>query len=150
MPRSKKTPNTLVAQAVIEHSERRFVFEVHKTATFASFYVGYTENLQTGEKYSVLPRNRTNAENLEDLVVKISKHIEIVLKRKVEKTEVQIFRKRIYARLLKAAPDVLGLVRLRPFQPASSLAPRHTSMGGYTSLQTKMDILTGRKGRRQG
>lgn len=148
MPRSKKAPNTLVARAVIEHSERRFVFEIHKTATFASFYVGYTEDLQTGEKRTVIPRNRSNAENLDDLVLKISRHIESVLKRKVEKTEVQIFRKRIYTRLLKASPDVLGLVKLRAPLSDGRWLPTGNTIGGYTSLQTKMDILTGRKGRR--
>jgi len=148
MSRSKKAPNTLVARAMVEHSARRFVFEVHRTATFANFYTGYTEDLQTGEKRSVLPRNRTNAENLDDLVRKISSHIEKMLKRKVERTEVQIFRKRIYARLLKASPDQLGLVKLHPFRSESNWAPSHSSISGYTSLQTKMDILTGRRGRR--
>lgn len=143
MSRKKKVPDTLLASALIEDSQSQFVLEIHRSATFSKFYVGYVVNLATGSKHPVLPRSRNNARDLDDLVGKIKTHIETILKRKVVKIEVKIHHKRLYARLLKLPPDKLGLTKL-PKKSDSATLPTskfHASRSCLAAL--KMDIAAG-------
>lgn len=143
MSRKKKVPDTLLASALIEDTQSQFLLEVHRAATFSKFYVGYVVDLATESKHPVLPRNRNNARDLDDLVGKIKAHIETILKRKVVKTEVKIHHKRLYARLLKLPPDKLGLTKL-PQKSDSAYLPTskfHASRSCLAAL--KMDIAAG-------
>ena len=143
MSRKKKVPDTLLASALIEDSQSQFVLEIHRGATFSKFYIGYVVDIATNCRRPILPRNRNNARELDDLIDKIKTHIETILKRKVVKTEVKILHKRLYARLLKLPPDKLGLTKL-PQKPDSAYLPTskfHASRSCLAAL--KMDIAAG-------
>ena len=140
MPRKKKVQDTLLASVLVEDSQSQFVLEVHRTATFSKFYIGYVVDIATSSKRPLLPRNRNNAWDLDELAGQIKTHIETVLKSKVVKTEVKIHHKRLYARLLKLPPDKLGLTKLPKKSDSAYLPTSKFHAGRLCLAPLKMEI----------
>jgi hypothetical protein len=139
-----ETPEDIVAQATITFDTKEIVFvEIKRQPSFHNFYTVY--RFENGKKIEVLGcLNQGQANDLEEAAKKIAGRWSKV-KRKVESTEVIIYLKEEYLRLLKTEPSKLGLAKVKslasiPGAPGPARLPI-----GYITLQQRMDILNPRK-----
>ena len=152
-------PKGLAARAVIEtgRSKPKLHIEVREGNRFSNFYFTYTV-VGRGRGRVVTPgtpRHRGFADSLEDAVEKIVKVMKTHAKRNRTEiqiqTTIQIYRKRLYRKLLSMRPDELGLTRIRyrpdPRLVRAELAKLQNSQlpTTYTTLAKRWQIITNRR-----
>lgn len=159
---------SLIGRATINHADgSQTIIEVHNDAGLHDFYRWYTR--EKGKRVKVFNRfeNRNGAADLQALVVRTTKHFESLQKimltpgvsawagRRVTSSKVVIFKKRQYRRFLDCSVNSLPGYKpatLKNFGPADgrwvpdpfNRSTRRPVIGQHTTLQRKMDILTGR------
>lgn len=136
---------------VVREVGETMIVEVSEDATFTAFYRIYS---QQGKRRSTKRLVRTASRN-EGLrpwyaAYRMQPGLEVLAEnwRKqpgVKKVTLRIIRKRIYKRLIHAAPDVLGLTRVSAGFQAKRPAPAIMPMvlpSGYTPIKRRFEILT--------
>jgi hypothetical protein len=117
----------LAARAVLELTDGRKIYiEIQDGSMFVKFYTVYTvRGKGRAREHKPNPSlHRTYANSLEDAAAKMAKHFDTFGKAKVKKTNVKVYRKKLYKQRFKMRPDELGLTRVRPlFNPPNRTAP---------------------------
>jgi hypothetical protein len=91
----------------------RFMYEMHSTATYASFYHVYTQRgSRRSTKVHVRTAGRVEGQNLEEIVVRWKARES--KSNPLTDIKIRIYRRREYRRLISARPDELGLVKCPP------------------------------------
>lgn len=111
------TPKGLAARAVVELTDGRKIYiEVRDNSKFVQFYTVYTiRSRGHAREYQANPSlTRNYANSIEDAAEKMAKHFNTFGKAKVKKTNVKVYRKKLYKQRFKMRPDQLGLTRVRP------------------------------------
>ena len=152
----KATP---VARLTVTHANsQQTIVEVHDDASFSSFYRWYKRNASQGIKHYMRCTNRIDARDLEQLGAQIKENWRRLAAHPVARgkwsghivtdIKVVLFDAEKYIQFLDCDPQQLpggGMVRNRTAEVMATPAPRRQALPiGYTPLQKRMDILTGR------
>jgi hypothetical protein len=162
-PDSKHTEETMcekaqpVARLTVTHRNgQQTIVEVHDDASFTQFYRWYKRNDGQKTKNYMRSTNRVDARDLEHLAAKIAANWKALARHRVAKDrwnghlvddwKVVVLDAEKYVRFLDCDPSELpgggmAVNRNMPTKPAKR--PEHLPIG-YTPLQKRMDILTGR------
>ena len=156
--------STLVARLTMTHADGdQTIVEIHNDAGLRDFYRWYRRGKSRRIKYFVRNTGRNDATDLQALAGRVAKqfdylagqklamHASTWTGRKITNTKIIIFKKRQYRRFLECPTDQLPGYRpvIDRGTPGSecwipSERRRSGISLGYTSVQRKMDILTGR------
>jgi hypothetical protein len=147
-------PKGLAARAIIERSydKSKLYIEVRESNKFSNFYYMYSVvGRGRGRTVTVgTPRHRGFAITLDDAVEKIVKVMKDHAQRNKRElqihTSIQIYRKRLYRKLLSMRPDELGLACVRPLPDRR--IQRNLSKPlpvGSTSFARRWQIVTSRR-----
>ena len=135
------------------------IIEVCENATFASFFVFYTQQgNRRSTKKMVRSANRNEGLAPWHRVYRMTPGLEVIAEhlrgmKQFKSVTVRIIKKRAYRQLLTAAPDVLGLTKVKRV-PDPRLLPKPALRypaaypvnipQGYLTIKKRMSILTGR------
>lgn len=147
MNEGKKKIKVVARMTIVKRgSSKRLIVEIHEDATFNQFYRWYS---QEGRKHKRFMRGSQRNDGLQFTRAQSRPGLEVLAERQqsfnkdIEKVTIKIFQKRIYTRLLTCAPDALG--NGMPVATSHNLRPAAPERlpSTYTSLQKRMNILTG-------
>jgi hypothetical protein len=147
-----------VARLTVTHANgQQTIVEVHDDASFSGFYRWYRRNAGQDEKHYMRCTNRIDARDLEQLGAQIKENWKRLAAYKpargkwnghlVTETKVVLFDAEKYVQFLDCDPQQLpgGIQRNRTAEILAKPAPQRQALPiGYTPLQRRMDILTGR------
>ncbi len=133
----------------------RTIIEVQEDATFVSFYHYFTQDgLKWSTKKFVRTANRNEsllphyrAYRLQPGLEAIAEHLKTMPQ--FTSIKIRIIRKRAYRKLLAAAPDALGIVKVKS-QPDPRLLPKPVLRfpvrfpDGHLTIKKRFSILMGR------
>lgn len=156
--------STLIARLTMTHVDGdQTIVEIHTDAGFHDFYRWYRRGKSRRDKLFVRNINRNDAINLQALAERVTAQFERIANqpkamhapawtgRKISSFKIIIFKKRQYVRFLACAADKLpgykpALVRSlsNTLIPTAERRSGARGLGRYTSLQSKMNILTGK------
>lgn len=149
--------NVIARLTVTHRNGQQTIVEVHDDASFSRFYRWYKRNAGADKKNFMRPSNRIDARDLEHLAAKIAANWKALASNRVargkwnghlvEDHKVVVLDPEKYVKFLDCDPSELpgggmGISRTAGFmnyKPANVPTPI-----GYTPLQKRMDILTGR------
>jgi hypothetical protein len=149
-------PKGLAARAVIETNTQKakMVIEVKEGNRFSNFYSTYIAVGRDRHRRVTpgLPRHRGFADSLEDTVEQIVDAMQAHARSQGAnlsvRTTIQIYRKRLYRKLLAMRPDELGLTHLIPLPDARLIRAGLIQVGNslwspsHTPLARRWKILT--------
>ncbi len=150
MNEGKKKIKVVARMTIVKRgSSKRMIVEIHEDASFHQFYRWY---MQEGRKHKRFVRGSQRNDGLPFTRAQNQPGLDVLAERQqsfnkdIEKVTIKIFQKRIYNHLLNCRPDELGNgmptahhQNLRPAAPERLPAT-------YTTLQKRMNIMTGAAG----
>ncbi len=150
MNEGKKKIKVVARMTIVKRgSSKRLIVEIHEDATFHQFYRWYS---QEGRKHKRFIRGSQRNDGLQFARAQNTPGLDVLAERQqsfnkdIEKVTIKIMQKRIYNRLLNCAPDALG--NGMPVATCHNLRPKAPERlpTTYTTLQKRMNILTGASG----
>lgn len=147
MNEGKKKIKVVARMTIVKRgSSKRMIVEIHEDASFHQFYRWY---MQEGRKHKRFVRSSQRNDGLPFTRAQSLPGLDILAERQqsfnkdIEKVTIKIFQKRIYNHLLNCAPDQLAAGLPTTHHQNLRAAPAERLPATYTTLQKRMNIMTG-------
>lgn len=155
-------PTPVAARLTLTHRDGcQTIVEVHADASYTAFYRWYQRKADEHAKHLTRTAMRNDAADLEEIERRtrahfdnMARHSSLWLPRQVVESKLLILDGQLYKKLLKALPGELpggGPARLAVYDwmrrenwKRPRTQPTRIPATGYTPLQRRMDILTGK------